>query len=162
MATPTDIERLGAGRPTGTLGLGQHREVIQGVGATRTLLAKESRALCLMDSAAGVVYTLPVPVEGMQFEFQTTVSITSNAAKIITNASTVFLLGEVFGYTTATASGAGFAANGTTIRALSSNGSTTGGLIGDNYTVTAISATQWVIKGSTVGSGTITTPFATA
>ena len=76
--------------------------------------------------------------------------------------ATEFLLGEVFAYTTATASGAGFAANGTTIRALSSNGTTTGGLIGDDYTVTAISATVWFISGVTVGSGTLATPFATS
>ena len=55
MTTPTDIERISYGGPTGSLQLGEHRQVIQGVGATRTLLAKESGALCLLDRAAGVV-----------------------------------------------------------------------------------------------------------
>lgn len=139
------------------------RNIIGDAVATRALLPKESGALCLLDRAAGVVYTLPVPVIGMQFEFLVTVSVTSNAHKIITNViTTQFLLGEVFMYTTATASGAGFAANGTTIAALSANGSTTGGLIGERYIVTALSATQWGIWGLCVGSGTITTPFATS
>lgn len=141
---------------------GQHRQVIGDAVATRTLTAKEAGALCLLDAAAGVVYTLPTPVIGMTFEFLVTVSVTSNAHKIITNLATEFLLGEVFAYTTATASGAGFAANGTTIRALSANGTTTGGLIGETYKVTALSSTVWAITGATVGSGTIATPFATS
>lgn len=142
---------------------GYARHIIGDAVATRQLLPVESGALCLMDRAAGVVYTLPTPVIGMQFEFATTVSRTSNAHKIITaSITTQFLLGEIFMYTTATASGAGFAADGTTIAALSSNGTTSGGLIGDRYRVTAISATQWLIDGVCVGSGTIITPFATS
>lgn len=164
MASTTDqsFEQLSYGGPS----LSQHRaaarKIVGDAVATRTLTVKESGTLCLMDSAAGVVYTLPTPAIGMWFEFATVVSITSNAAKIITNLATEFLLGEIFAYTTATASGAGFAANGTNIRALSSNGTTTGGLIGDRYRVTAISSTQWLIDGVTVGSGTIVTPFATS
>jgi hypothetical protein len=138
------------------------RVVIADAVATRTLLAKESGALCLFDRAAGVVYTLPTPVLGMMFEFVTVVSITGAAAKIITNLATEFLLGELFSFTTATASGAGFAADGSSIRAVSENGSTSGGLIGDRFLVTAISATQWAITGITVGSGTLVTPFATS
>ena len=55
-----------------------------------------------------------------------------------------------------------YAANGTTIRALSSNGTTTGGTIGDRYKVTCISATQWAIDGQVVATGTAATPFATS
>lgn len=163
MATPTDIERVSYGGPTGSLQVGTHREVIQSVGATRKLLAKESGALCLFDRAAGNTYTLPTPVEGMTFEFEVTVSVTSNAHKIITKTTaSEFLVGAVTMVTIATASPAGFSANGTTIVALSANGTTTGGLIGERYTVTAISATQWAIHGVCVGSGTIATPFATS
>lgn len=140
---------------------GAHRQIIGDAVATRQLQASESGALCLFDRAAGVVYTLPTPVEGMQFEFLVTTTITSNSAKVITKTvASEFLLGEVFAYTTATASGAGFAANGTSITNIATNGSTTGGIIGEHYIVTAISATQWAITGQTVGSGTLTTPFA--
>lgn len=162
MAAPTDIEQLGWNGPTGTLARGVHRAVIQSVGATRTLLAKESGALCLFDRAAGIVYTLPTPVEGMQFEFSNTVSVTSNAAKVITSAATVFLVGGVEASTLTAGSQDFFVADGTTIVAISEDGITKGGLIGDNFTVTAISATQWVIKGVTCGSGTLATPFATS
>jgi hypothetical protein len=156
-------EAIGYGGGKGSLQRGAARFIISDAVATRTLLAKESGALCCFDRAAGVVYTLPTPVIGLQYEFFVTVSVTSNAHKIVTAAvASQFLLGEVFMYSTATASGAGFAANGTTIAALSANGSTTGGLIGERYIVTAISTTQWVIHGVQVGSGTLATAFATS
>lgn len=160
--TRDSYEQLSYGSTRGAMVSNAYRPIIADAVATRILLPGESGALCLMDSAAGVIYTLPAPVIGMQFEFMTTVTRTSNAHKIITNAATVFLVGEIFMYTTATASGAGFAADGTTIRAISSNGTTSGGIIGDCYRVTCISATQWAVDGVLVGSGTIISPFATS
>lgn len=143
---------------------GEHVNVIQSVGAaTRRLAANESGSLCLFDRAAGIVYTLPTPVVGMSFDFLVTVSVTSNAAKVITAATTQFLLGGVIaGDVTIATSGDYFEANGTTHVAISANGSTTGGLLGERYTVTAISTTQWVIHGVTHGAGTLADPFATS
>lgn len=162
MAIDSAIQRLNIDGPNGSIATGLHREIISEGVATRTLLAAESGGRFCFDLAAGTVFTLPAPVQGMQFEFYSTVTITSNSAKIITNAATVFLLGEVFTYTTATASGAGFAFNGTTHLACTMNGTTTGGIIGTKIVVTALSATQWMIDGLIVGSGTIVTPAATS
>lgn len=161
MATvPSSLPRVSPGGPTAVLGA--HRQVIDAVGATRTLAPEESGALCMFDVATGVVYTLPPPVIGMTFDFAVKTSVTSNAHKIITDAATTFLVGAVVMGSIATASPGGFSANGTTIRALSANGSTTGGLIGESYRVTCVSATQWQISGVCVGSGTLATPFATS
>jgi hypothetical protein len=162
-AVPSSIPRATPGGPVAILG--GYRQVIDGVGATRTLAPEESGALCLFDRAAGVVYTLPAPslqTVGLTYDFLVTTSVTSNAHKIITDAATTFLVGAVTMVTIATASPAGFSANGTTIRALSAAGTTTGGLIGETYKVTCISATQWAITGVCVGSGVIATPFATS
>jgi hypothetical protein len=161
-AIPTALQRVAYGSENGSIQTGEHNQVINEASATRTLLAKESGSTSCFDLAAGVVYTLPAPVAGMTFEFFSTVTITSNAAKIITNAATVFLLGEVFTYTTATASGAGFAFNGSTHVACSMNGTTSGGIIGTWIRVKALSSTQWLINGLIVGSGTIVTPAATS
>lgn len=162
MATsPTDLEQLGYGSPSGCIARGQHRKVISGEGATRTLTRKESGALVMFDRAAGIVYTLPAPQVGMEFEFQASADVTSNAYKIITDAATTFLVGAVMSGELAAAMDV-FQADGTTIVALSSNGTTTGGLIGSNFKVTAISSTQWAIEGVIVGSGTLATPFATS
>lgn len=155
-------QRLDVGSVEGCEIRGVGRQVISGVGATRTLTAAESGALCLFDSASGVVYTLPAPVAGMYFEFATTVTITSNAAKVITDAATTFLLGTVDMLINTSATTLAALANGTTHRAISSNGTTTGGVQGDFYRVTAISSTQWVINGQVSGSGTLATPMATS
>jgi len=164
MATiSANFERVSYGAPDGSIQTGEHRQVIDGVGATRTLLPEESGALCLFDAAAGVVYTLPAAVPGRQFEFSTTTAITSNAAKVITNAATVFIVGSVMGGSLTVADSSDvFQANGTTHVAISSNGTTTGGLIGGSYKLTCISSTKWLIEGDFVGSGTLADPFATS
>lgn len=157
------LSQIGIGNTEGLRVTGEHRNVISGVGATRQLLASESGSLCLMDSAAGVVYTLPTPVVGMQFEFQTTVSRTSNAHKVITKTiASEFILGVVDVILVAAATTLACAFNGTTHVAISSNGTTTGGVIGDRYRLTAISTTQWAIDGVLSGSGTLATPAATS
>lgn len=162
MGIPTDVERLGYGAPAGCIATGLNQQIIQSVGATRTLLAEESGSLCLFDRAAGVVYTLPTPAEGLYFDFVATVSVTSNAYKTITATAAQFLLGGV-GILSLTVAEAGdfFVANGTTIRSISEDGATKGGLVGGTYRVRAISTTQWVITGVTVGAGTLADPFAT-
>jgi hypothetical protein len=155
--------QLGAHRPDGVVAPGLHGEVIQSVGATRTLLAAESGSLCLFDRAAGNVYTLPAPVLGMKFTFRSTVAVTTNASKIITNSASVFLLGSVMGGSLTVAdSGDVFQADGTTIVSVSMDGVTKGGLIGGEIVLVAISATQWSVSGDFVGSGTLATPFATS
>ena|SRR3990172_1253487 len=141
---------------------GLHKKVISGVGATRKLAANESGSLCLFDRAAGIVYTLPAPIVGMTFDFFVTVAVTSNAHKVITNAATVFLVGGIImGDVTVAQSGDFFEANGTTHVAISAAGSTTGGLLGERYSVTCISATQWAIQGVSHGAGTLADPFST-
>lgn len=163
MALSTTPKQLGGRNPDGVNVPGIHREVISGEGATRTLKAKESGALCLFDRAAGIVYTLPAPVLGMEFEFRVTTLITSNAAKVITDSASTFIVGSVMGGSLTVAdSGDVFQANGTTHVAISSNGSTTGGLVGGSYKLTAISSTQWSIEGTFIGSGTLADPFATS
>lgn len=160
---PSSIPRVMPGGPSAALG--QYRQVIDGVGATATLTPDQSGALVRFDSATGVVYTLPTASAqtiGLSFDFAVTVSVTSNAHKIITADAATFLVGAVVMGSIATATVGGFSANGTTIRALSANGSTTGGLIGETYRVTCISATQWQISGVCIGSGTLATPFATS
>ena len=141
---------------------GQHTQVISDAVATRTLTAKEAGALCVFDVAAGTVYTLPSPVAGMIFNFCTSVTRTSNAHKILTGLATEFLVGALWLGNNAATTGEMFGADGTTHRAVSSNGTTTGGIIGDRYRIEALSATQWFISGLLVQSGTAATPFATS
>lgn len=163
MSIPSTLERLDYGSPGGCVAGGLHGEVISGLGATRTLLPGESGATVILDRAAGHVITLPTPVVGMKFKFVASVSVTSNAYKVITAAASQFLVGGVLSANlTVAASGDFFVADGTSHVAITSNGTDTGGLIGGTFEVTAISSTVWAITGVICGSGTNADPFATS
>ena len=157
------VNQIGFGGTEGVKVPGQHRPVIGEGVATRALKASESGALCLFDTAAGVTYTLPTPVAGMEFTFMPTVKTTGTYKVITKTVASEFILGTIFGYTTDVTEIDGFVADGTSIVAIAHNGTTTGGDAGGRYTFTAISTTQWLITGNMYG-GTATpqTPFATS
>ncbi len=164
MAISANLERLNNGNPTGCIAPGLHRQIIQGEGATRQLLPEESGALCLFDRAAGIVYTLPTPIEGMQFDFLCTVSVTSNSGKVITKtvASEFMIGGITMGSLALAEASDSFTANGTTIVSIAQDGGVTGGILGGFFRLTALSTTLWGIEGVTIGAGTLATPFATS
>ena len=155
------IEQIGYDSPEGSLQKGQHREVLA-CGAAKTLVAADAGALVLLDTAAGSILTLPTPVAGMTFEVAVSVSVTSNS-HIITTATTAteFLAGGLQMMIDTTAVSEGQFLNGTSHITLTHNGTTTGGLIGTYYTLTAISSTVWVVTGLCAGSGTLATPATT-
>lgn len=82
----------------------------------------------------------------------------ATAVKVITAASN-FLLGSAFVGLSAGADSI-FFADGTATRSINLNGTTTGGIAGTYFIITAVTATQWLIQGSLLGSGTVATPFA--
>jgi len=140
---------------------------ISGSGATVTLTAAQSGSTALFDRAAGIVYTLPAPEAGLFYRFFVSTTITSNAAKIITNAAAVYLLGNVLTNTVSATPAAAdgpktFAGNGSTHIAISMSGTTTGGIIGTWIECECISSTLWAVRGVVCASGTIATPFATS
>lgn len=135
--------------------------VVSGSGATVTLTAAQSGKQILFDRAAGIVFTLPAPVVGLTYKFMTTVDLTSNAYAINTNAASVFLVGAVFGAIEAAATGEEHFANGTTHIGISSNKTTTGGLIGGWLELECITTTKWAIRGTLSCTATPATPFTT-
>jgi len=160
------LTQLGTNSVEGCVAPGLHKEVIQSIGTTeRQLKPEESGSVILMDATDSITVRLPTPVAGMSFDFVTSVTVTSSDThKIITKTiASEFLIGGIGSFSTAVAEGGdSFSANGTTHVAITSNGSTTGGLIGQVFRLTAISATQWVVSGNLVGTGTLATPFATS
>lgn len=150
----------------GTKNNGINTPVVSGSGATVTLSPSQSGQTILFDRAAGIIYTLPAPGVGMYFDFITTVTITSNAATVITDAATTFIQGTLSVATEATTPAANpgpkfFTGNGTTHIKIASNGTTTGGVLGSQYRLTCISSTIWSATGILLASGTIATPFST-
>lgn len=133
-------------------------------GSTRSLHQAESGSLIVLDRAAGIVITLPAPNKqvGIYYDFIAKTSVSSNAYKIITNSSSVYVLGSVLSIDTDTSNTiAAFVSGSTgTAVAISMNGTTTGGLVGSRYRATSIDATHWLIEGVNYGSASVSTPFA--
>jgi hypothetical protein len=153
-------EQLGGNPPDGTVAPGLHQEVTASGGATRTLKASDSGGVFLWDAATGVSYTLPVPAAGMRFTFVATVSVTSNAHAIATDAATTFIGGAIQQVIDTSGTSEGQVGDATSDVTISMNGSTTGGLIGTQIDVVALSATTWSATGLVVSSGTLSTPYA--
>lgn len=129
---------------------------------TQALTAAQSGSVILWNAAAGFTITLPAPVVGVQFLLAVLTSVTSSNHKVITDASTTFLVGGLALGEVAATTAPLFPANGSTIRSVTMNGTTTGGLIGTYMELTCINSTQWLIQGQVLGSGSLATPFATS
>lgn len=130
------------------------------------LTTAQSGAVCMFNAIAGNVFTLPAATsanKGVTFTFIQTATVTSNAATIQgATSSDLFVVGS--GITqikgTATPTVAYYSPNGSSNYKVSGNGTTTGGIIGDRYTVTCLGLNQWLVDGRQSASGTVATPFA--
>lgn len=158
------IEELGYKSPEGCIAHGLHRQVISGVGNTTTayqLTPEMSGSLCLFDAADGVIYTLPAPVVGMEFDFLVTVAGTSNAYSIDTDAATTFIGGGVGSFSTTVAEGGdSFAADIAATVSIDLDSDVTGRLVGTKLKLVCLSSTTWGVSGDLHGVGTLATPFA--
>lgn len=124
-----------------------------------TMTAAMSGSVMLLDGAT-TAYTLPAIGAGdvgMHFWFATTVA--STAASITAGAADL-LTGGVLAQSTTAGGADAFSPDVTDDLIISANGTTTGGVIGSTWYLVAISATRWYCHGSTIGSGTLLTPFA--
>lgn len=139
------------------------RAVHSSMPATYDITPEQSGDLFLFDSAAGISYTLPVGVVGMKYEFLTTVDLTAAAYAVLCNTDTAgdFMVGAVSGAIEAAATDEWHFANGTTHLGISSNATTTGGLIGSMLTVECIATNLWKISGVQSCTATPATPFTT-
>lgn len=154
------LEYLDNGQPDGSIARGLHGAGATAVGSAVTLTAADSNKIYLLDTAAGSVVTLPTPAAGMKFRFVVSTSVTSNS-HIIGGSAGEFLLGCLQMGIDTSATSEMQALNGTTHLTITMNGSTTGGLIGTVIDFEGISATQWLVSGLVVGSGTLATPATT-
>lgn len=137
-------------------------------GATLALSSDDSGALVLFDRAAGCVVTLPAAAAGLWFDFLVSVSVTSNANKIITNTiASEFIFGQLLSIDTDSSNVLAWThvANGTTIAAINmaaASTNATGGLLYTKMRLLCVSATLWTVEGINMGAGSVSTPFATS
>ena len=135
------------------------KQILNGLGATATVSVDDSFETVVLDRAAGIIVTLPLAVPGLVYDFTASVSVTTNNYKIITGAATEFLVGGVSVLATGSTT---FSGDGTTHRAVTMNGTTTGGLAGTTIRFTCLSTTRWAVDGNIIGPGAQATPFATS
>ena len=167
MTITSEVESLGIGSSEGCRLRGYHREVLTPTTVNLipyVLTADQSGALCIFGNAEGGEYELPAAEAGLWFEFQATISVTSTELYTVKCATGDFIAGVIVGGNlTIGASGDPFTGNGTSHLGMTHAGSTTGGLIGMCYKLTAIDGTTWVLTEAVdVGSGTNAHPFITS
>lgn len=170
MTIPTEPYELSSRDPDGSIWKGARREIITGKENGTTayqLKARQSGALIVNNALTGAVYTLPTPVPGMWFEFWTQIACTSNSYKVITKTiASEYILGVLTAFEAfAELNDSGTAYPSVTATAnvsVNLNGTTSGGLPGDNFILTAISTTRWIAHGQNIQSGSTGTPWATS
>lgn len=168
MAIPAELYELSTRDPDGCVWKGARREIITGLENATTayqLLPEQSGALITFNALTGAVFTLPTPVAGMWFEFWTQLACTSNEYKVITKTiASEFILGAVTAtHATVGSSGTAYPSVVATANvSVNLNGTTTGGVPGDNFILTAISTTAWMLSGWNAQSGVTATPLSTS
>lgn len=126
--------------------------------ATTTLTTRDSGKLFLLGAADMDVNLPAIGADdvGTYFDFATTVTATDQ--KIIAQAADL-LTGGVAALSTTAGGADAFSPDVSDDLTITMNGTTTGGVIGSKWRLTAISATRWLAEGVTIGSGTLATPF---
>ena len=168
MTITEELFELSSRDPDGSIWTGARREIITGKEAGTVayqLLPEQSGALIVNNLLAGALYTLPTPVPGMWFEFWTQLACTTNEYKVITKTITSeFILGAVTAtHATVGSSGTAYPSVVATVNvSINLDGTTTGGVPGDNFILTAISSTLWMASGWNVQSGSTADPWSTS
>lgn len=136
--------------------------------ASATLSAYEANTITTVNAAAGLTLTLPAATgTGRRYDIVIGTTITSNSVIIKVASATDWLAGAIWASTDnasdgtvsfETATGA-LASRSDTITL---NGTTTGGLAGDRFTLHDIGTGQWEVTGWMTATGTEVTPFSAA
>ena len=126
-----------------------------------TLTAEDNGALLIFDAAAGYTITLPAAQKGLWFDVTVDTTVTSSVARLAC-ATGDFFKGTILQGQPSTFTQTARTANGTTHLAWEGNGTTTGGIIGDNMQIVAESDSVWRIRGLNTATGSTGTPFKTS
>ena len=163
MTIPSNREILDDGSGQGCRVRGLAQQVINGAGTTKQLLVGESGALCVFDTVAGQIYTLPVIGAndvGMWFEFSVTVTGTSNSYSVGTGSAANFVGGGLLLSDDGLGGTECFVGDIDASVIIEADAAVTGRQAGGYFKVTSVSTTQWTADGYLIGVGTMETPFA--
>lgn len=131
------------------------------IAEAKTLTADDNGALLSFNAAAGYTITLPAAQKGLWFDVSVDTTVTSVVARLAC-ATGDFFIGTILQGQPTTFTQTARTANGSTHLAWEGNGSTTGGIIGDNMQIVAQDDTKWFIRGLNTATGSTATPFKTS
>lgn len=127
--------------------------------ANATLTALMSDSVHVLNIATGAVITLPAATAantGVTFKFVAKTSVTSNNYTIQGASSSDLFYGGVAIVSSTADNSITAAPNGSSHYKLVMAGTTTGGLVGTTVTATCLGLNAWLIEGTVLGSGDVT------
>jgi hypothetical protein len=132
--------------------------------STLTLNKKtHGNALIVANRAAGITFTLPASSgSGLRFRFYTQTTITSNNLIIQVANSTDILSGQAIMATDNASDVVVSFETGASDDTITMNGTTKGGIKGDQIEIEDVASGIWAIKAFLSGTGTEVTPFSSA
>lgn len=117
----------------------------------------------VLNAAAGLTVTLPVAMgSGARFRFVVGTSVTSNSYKIQVADATDVMDGIVYAADDTGTPAPLVWVTAATSDTITLDGSTQGGIIGDQIELEDIASNQWAVRGFVKQSGTEATPFSAA
>lgn len=143
---------------TGATGLGI-LPIIDGTTATIALVASDTGSFILLDRPTGIVVTLPSsPPDGTIYTFQIAQSASGGTYVINVNGAGLDTIAGFVYMNKASTAPALFTATVGVATQIAMNETTTGGLVGGNFTL-VFNANKWYTSGDLFGSGAVSTPF---
>lgn len=128
-----------------------------------TLTTAQSGSIITLNPSAAVTITLPTPAVGLKYTFYfATAATSSNTVKVITGTILSQFMQGYVNVPVAAGTAKYFYGDGSTMVSLNFNGTTTGGLLGGDFSIVGLSSTIWQVTGNAEGSGTVATPFGTS
>jgi|DEB0MinimDraft_4_1074332.scaffolds.fasta_scaffold16658_3 hypothetical protein len=127
--------------------------------STKDLKPADSGKTIILNVATGSALTLPSASEGLVYRVITATDLSSGSYTITAKGADL-LTGGILSVDDVTPEAAAmFKPDVSDDLIITFNGTTTGGEIGTDITITAISSDRWYVSGTVAANGTLATPF---
>lgn len=128
--------------------------------ADATLSKNQSGSLIILNSATGLIATLPTGSRGLQYDFYVRTEATLGTYTI--DAGSNSMTGTIAIISTNEAEAPFFYSNDLTARVASMSASAGGGLVGGTFSIVCDEDGVWNLTGTVAASGASTSPFGAA
>jgi len=127
--------------------------------ASYDLKPNDSGKIVVLNAAAGCALTLPPAKAGLTYRFISQTNLSSNSYTITAKSGDLLTGGVLLVDDTTPEAAAMFKPDVSDDLIVTFNGTTTGGEIGTDITITALSDSRWYVSGIVAANGNLATPF---